>query len=219
MQLELKRIQREVGITFIFVTHDQEEALTMSDRIAVMSNGQGRADRHARREIYDRPATGVRRRLHRPGQPAGPARSPRRVRPRATVDAARRAPSCAAGAIIASMPGGRDATLMVRPERRHVVARRRRRRGRDLGHGHRPRLPGPGRARRSCAPPTAPRSSPTSATTRDAPAAPPRRPRLAVAGARRVACVLPDAGHPLPPTPSRSTSSTDARPTIDHRRP
>ena len=40
MQLELKRIQREVGITFIFVTHDQEEALTMSDRIAVMSHGK-----------------------------------------------------------------------------------------------------------------------------------------------------------------------------------
>ena len=40
MQLELKRIQREVGITFIFVTHDQGEALTMSDRIAVMSRGQ-----------------------------------------------------------------------------------------------------------------------------------------------------------------------------------
>jgi len=39
MQLELKRIQREVGITFIFVTHDQGEALTMSDRIAVMSDG------------------------------------------------------------------------------------------------------------------------------------------------------------------------------------
>ncbi|CAN5764049.1 ABC transporter ATP-binding protein [soil metagenome] len=39
MQLELKRIQREVGITFIFVTHDQGEALTMSDRIAVMSSG------------------------------------------------------------------------------------------------------------------------------------------------------------------------------------
>src|SRR4029077_18549442 len=39
MQLELKRIQREVGITFIYVTHDQEEALTMSDRIAVMSDG------------------------------------------------------------------------------------------------------------------------------------------------------------------------------------
>jgi spermidine/putrescine transport system ATP-binding protein len=39
MQLELKRIQREVGITFVFVTHDQDEALTMSDRIAVMSLG------------------------------------------------------------------------------------------------------------------------------------------------------------------------------------
>lgn len=39
MQIELKRMQREVGITFIYVTHDQEEALTMSDRIAVMSDG------------------------------------------------------------------------------------------------------------------------------------------------------------------------------------
>jgi spermidine/putrescine transport system ATP-binding protein len=39
MQIELKRLQLETGITFIFVTHDQEEALTMSDRIAVMSNG------------------------------------------------------------------------------------------------------------------------------------------------------------------------------------
>jgi spermidine/putrescine transport system ATP-binding protein len=56
MQLELKRIQREVGITFIFVTHDQEEALTMSDRIAVMSAGHveqvGTPE-----EIYDSPAT------------------------------------------------------------------------------------------------------------------------------------------------------------------
>lgn len=40
MQIELKRIQREVGITFIFVTHDQEEALTMSDRIVVMNRGK-----------------------------------------------------------------------------------------------------------------------------------------------------------------------------------
>ncbi len=40
MRLELKQIQQETGITFVFVTHDQEEALTMSDRIAVMSNGQ-----------------------------------------------------------------------------------------------------------------------------------------------------------------------------------
>lgn len=40
MQLELRALQRSVGITFVFVTHDQEEALTLSDRIAVMSNGQ-----------------------------------------------------------------------------------------------------------------------------------------------------------------------------------
>ena len=39
MQLELKEIQREVGITFIFVTHDQEEALTMSDKIVIMRDG------------------------------------------------------------------------------------------------------------------------------------------------------------------------------------
>jgi spermidine/putrescine transport system ATP-binding protein len=56
MQLELKRIQREVGITFIFVTHDQEEALTMSDRIAVMT--QGRVDQiGSPMEIYHQPAT------------------------------------------------------------------------------------------------------------------------------------------------------------------
>ena len=56
MQLELKRIQREVGITFIFVTHDQEEALTMSDRIAVMSAGH--VEQVATpEEIYDSPAT------------------------------------------------------------------------------------------------------------------------------------------------------------------
>ena len=39
MRLELKQLQQETGITFVFVTHDQEEALTMSDRIAVMSEG------------------------------------------------------------------------------------------------------------------------------------------------------------------------------------
>jgi spermidine/putrescine transport system ATP-binding protein len=56
MQLELKRIQREVGITFVFVTHDQGEALTMSDRIAVMS--QGRVEQIGTpEEIYHSPAT------------------------------------------------------------------------------------------------------------------------------------------------------------------
>jgi len=54
MQLELKQIQRETGITFIFVTHDQEEALTMSDRIAVMSSGEVQQLGEAR-DIYERP--------------------------------------------------------------------------------------------------------------------------------------------------------------------
>lgn len=40
MQLELKKIQKRLGITFIFVTHDQEEALTMSDTIVVMNKGK-----------------------------------------------------------------------------------------------------------------------------------------------------------------------------------
>ena len=55
MQIELKRLQMETGITFVFVTHDQEEALTMSDRIAVMSEGKVRQI-GAPDEIYDRPA-------------------------------------------------------------------------------------------------------------------------------------------------------------------
>ncbi len=55
MQVELKTLQRELGVSFVFVTHDQEEALTMSDRIAVMHDGEllqlGTAD-----ELYERPA-------------------------------------------------------------------------------------------------------------------------------------------------------------------
>ncbi|MES2209091.1 MAG: ABC transporter ATP-binding protein [Chloroflexota bacterium] len=56
MQIELKRIQQEVGITFIYVTHDQEEAMTMSDRIAVMN--RGRYEQLGDPEtLYERPAT------------------------------------------------------------------------------------------------------------------------------------------------------------------
>lgn len=54
MQFELKQIQREIGITFIYVTHDQEEALTMSDRIAVMGHGQV-VQCATPEEIYERP--------------------------------------------------------------------------------------------------------------------------------------------------------------------
>jgi spermidine/putrescine transport system ATP-binding protein len=56
MQVELKRIQRDVGITFVFVTHDQDEALTMSDRVAIMNNGVieqcGTPE-----DVYERPRT------------------------------------------------------------------------------------------------------------------------------------------------------------------
>ncbi|MET3287695.1 UNVERIFIED_CONTAM: spermidine/putrescine transport system ATP-binding protein [Brevibacillus sp. OAP136] len=56
MQVELKHLQQQLGITFIFVTHDQEEALTMSNRIAVMN--KGRIEQiGSPAEIYDRPAT------------------------------------------------------------------------------------------------------------------------------------------------------------------
>jgi putative spermidine/putrescine transport system ATP-binding protein len=57
MQVELKEIQREVGITFLFVTHDQEEALTLSDRIAVFEGGRIQQVGSAE-EVYERPATG-----------------------------------------------------------------------------------------------------------------------------------------------------------------
>ena len=74
MQLELKEIQKAVGITFIFVTHDQEEALTLSDRIAVFSNGNivqlGTA-----KEIYENPNSqfvaefvGISNLIHRDGK-------------------------------------------------------------------------------------------------------------------------------------------------------
>jgi spermidine/putrescine transport system ATP-binding protein len=56
LQIELKRIQREVGITFVYVTHDQEEALTMSDRMGVMSSGRIEQLDTARK-VYEEPET------------------------------------------------------------------------------------------------------------------------------------------------------------------
>ena len=81
MQIELKAIQQAVGITFIYVTHDQEEALTMSDRLAVFNNGRIEQV-GAPAEVYERPATAVRGRLRRDVQPA--ARRGRRARSSAT---------------------------------------------------------------------------------------------------------------------------------------
>ena len=56
LQIELKALQQQVGITFIYVTHDQEEALTMSDRIAVMSNGKVEQVAEPQ-EVYEEPST------------------------------------------------------------------------------------------------------------------------------------------------------------------
>jgi spermidine/putrescine transport system ATP-binding protein len=56
MQVELKVLQQQVGITFVYVTHDQEEALTMSDRIAVMADGRIQQE-GSPREIYEHPGT------------------------------------------------------------------------------------------------------------------------------------------------------------------
>ena len=64
MQVELKDIQREVGITFVYVTHDQEEALAMSDRIAVMSDGKV-MQCGVPEDVYERPT--------RPSSPASSA--------------------------------------------------------------------------------------------------------------------------------------------------
>jgi spermidine/putrescine transport system ATP-binding protein len=56
LQIELKSIQEEVGITFVYVTHDQEEALTMSDRLAVMSDGRIEQIGPPK-EVYEEPST------------------------------------------------------------------------------------------------------------------------------------------------------------------
>ena len=94
LQIELKRIQQDVGITFVYVTHDQEEALTMSDRIAVMNRGVVE-QLDDPEEIYERPAHDIRGRLHRRVEPdAGRGRvdrrRQRRAAPRRRPDGARR---------------------------------------------------------------------------------------------------------------------------------
>ncbi len=97
MQVELKNIQREVGITFIFVTHDQEEALTMSDRIAVFS--QGKIEQVGNpADVYEHPVHALRRRVCGHIQPrlrrGGPAHH--RLAP-ALLGASRKDPSRQSG--------------------------------------------------------------------------------------------------------------------------
>ena len=110
MQLELKRIQQEVGITFIYVTHDQEEAMTMSNRLAVMRHGPDRAARRARVRLRE-PGDRVRRRV------------PRRLEP--PRGRACRAPRTATGTV--ALEGGGTVTL---PTVADPVGRHRRREGR-----------------------------------------------------------------------------------------
>ena len=130
MQVELKAIQRQVGITFLFVTHDQEEALTMSDRIAVFAGGRIEQV-GSPAEVYEKPATPFVAGLRRHLQPAADA-APAGARPR----------------------GG---TWSVRPEKIRIARGRRDSRapGEDgaARHGPRGRLrrlgdPVPGRPRR-----------------------------------------------------------------------
>jgi len=118
MQIELKRLQAETGITFIFVTHDQEEALTMSDRIAVMSSGSI-LQVGTSREIYDHPAERfvadfIGETNFLDGEIAGAANGRADVR-------------LGSGAVVsASLPKGfepgRKVTIVVRPEHAEVVA-------------------------------------------------------------------------------------------------
>ncbi len=119
MQFELKRIQREVNIAFIYVTHDQEEALTMSDRIAVMN--EGRVEQIGTpEEIYHTPATvfvagfiGVANLL--PARIAGVTAERTVVEVGAGQRAEAATPAWGAKA-------GDDAVLMVRPERLRVAS-------------------------------------------------------------------------------------------------
>jgi spermidine/putrescine transport system ATP-binding protein len=117
MQIELKRIQREVGITFIYVTHDQEEALTMSDRIAVMN--EGRVEQIGTpEEIYHSPSSvfvanfiGVANLIPAVVREAGGPEVSVTVSGNRTIRVPAGSQKWATGA---------EASVMVRPERLHV---------------------------------------------------------------------------------------------------
>ena len=113
MQVELKRIQQEVGITFIYVTHDQEEAMTMSDRIAVMN--KGRYEQLGDPEsLYERPTHAVRRWLPGRQQPAARRRAGHRRRLRQRSSSATTRPSAPRAR---SVDGTGDVDIGVRPEK------------------------------------------------------------------------------------------------------
>ena len=120
MQIELKRIQTEVGITFIHVTHDQEEAMTMADTIAVMNKGVIE-QMGAPADLYDTPCHDVRLQLPGPVQP-GEGRGGGRERRRPRRRRQRHHGRCAHG----PGPAARDGTVWVgvRPEKVVLAAER-----------------------------------------------------------------------------------------------
>ena len=168
MQLELKRIQREVGITFVFVTHDQEEALTMSDRIAVMS--EGRVEQiGAPEEIYDQPASvfvagfiGMANLLPGRGR-VRRAATPRRSTSRALGSSVPSAADAAAGRRRGNAHGAArtgDVSHRRSPPNGHVGA---------AVHREGPRVPGTRRPGRAARPTTARDRSRTSVPTSELP--------------------------------------------------
>ncbi len=120
MQIELKRLQSETGITFVFVTHDQEEALTMSDRIAVMSKGHI-LQVGSPRDIYDRPAERfVANFIGETNFLEGKLVSQAKGQAKVALDAGA---TISAGVAAGHSPSGR-VTVVVRPEHADIVADR-----------------------------------------------------------------------------------------------
>jgi putative spermidine/putrescine transport system ATP-binding protein len=129
MQVFLKRLHAELGMTFVYVTHDQEEALAMSDRVAVMQNG--RIEQLATpREIYDAPATkfvadfiGETNFIHHEGATVA-------VRPE-SIEIARNGGVGLRGEIVTSMVIGPALQCLVRTDNGQEVLVRRQRTGRN----------------------------------------------------------------------------------------
>ena len=129
LQIELKQIQREVGITFVYVTHDQEEALALSDRVAVMNGGRIE-QLGTPREIYDAPAThfvadfiGETNFIERDGSTVA-------VRPEA-IEIARNGGTGLRGEIVTAMVIGPALQCLVRIDDGQEVLVRRQRSGRN----------------------------------------------------------------------------------------
>ena len=127
MQIELKAIQQQVGITFIYVTHDQEEALTMSDRLAVFN--RGRIEQvGAPADVYERPATAFVAGLRRDLEPAPRRRRPgdrrrgRHVHGPAGEDPARGARATASAPTRRRRSAASGASSTSAPDTRFVVA-------------------------------------------------------------------------------------------------